>query len=292
MAGVPEEVLLDDEDPIEEAVRAIDLAFDRYARGILTATELVEAVVSQIGRAADEGPGVGVLGLVMDYARDGVRELAERPWERDRVLPAFFEERLDWEVVRPEVQARVDEMLNVLDLRLAFGDDGADLELEELCGHGWHTVRQLLLAHGTAERLVALAGRHQVVGALAAAVDPAKEGRLAHHRTHPKLYLAALDHLAHLAADPEDDWTAREARRALVRLVGFLEGAGQAAIRLPLHRLDRDDRIQLARHHDARLDALYGETSVVPLALGVVRDNELVRSTLMSAMDASRMPRA
>jgi hypothetical protein len=276
------------EDEYERAVSRIDGAFEGVSRGTSKGAMAVESIASAVETfATDAFSTAADLQLLVEYALELVRCVADLV--RDRALVDYVDQRLGFFFQRPALRAELRGLLESLAVRLEIGDHDAATEVEELCRHAGVSHRHLLATDGAGRSVLELAHRFELVEALAAAVRPTSPGRIGHHVYRHPSCLFALDCLAHLAADPGDAPYGDDARRTLVDLVDYLEIAGEAAIRLPLHLLSDSDRAALAQRHEHRLEVLHTDPVIVPLDVASLRDSEVIRTQLFQAMDASRM---
>lgn len=276
---------------LDQAADALDKVTDTVARRVRTGPEGVDAVgrvVAQFLAATPAEPDE--VELVLDYAREAVRTIAADPAVQDPVLVEYGEEVVGGVRAEPQLRAVFEIMLDRLDVAVRLGDVGSIEELVELCREGRRSHRHLLALQGAAEAIVHLAYELQLPEALAAATLPVAgaEARLGHHHWYRDVFFLALDLLAHLAADPEAEAGAR-ARSELVELVAYVDTAGEAAVRLPLHLLSDEDRARLLAIHESRVDLFSADPLQVPVHLSILRDNRVVRAALWQALDASRI---
>lgn len=274
---------------LEAAATKVDETMVHVQRGIVSGREAIDALWSTVEWALKELDEVGAVELLVEYVMEIGRSIAEHSTIRDRSLIPYLEDRIAFSAVRPRLDAELDEMLLFLELRLDGDDTSAEVELRDLCANGFNTHRHLLLTQHSIERVLMLAYRGQRIDALVAALHPASPARLAHHKHERTTFMLAFDLLAHLACDPAADGVGAEARRGLVDLVGFLDLAGEAAVRLPLHLLTTDELDRLSEQYEARIDLLCTDPIVLPASPEYHRDNELVRTAVWQGIDASRL---
>lgn len=276
---------------VEQAADALDKVVDTVARQVRTGTEGVDAVGRVVGQFLANAPAEpDEVELVLDYAEEAIRTIAADPAVQDPVLVEYGHEVVGGVRAEPELRARFEILVDRLDVAIRLGDAGSIEELVDLCREGRRSHRHLLAVPGAAEELVRLAHRLELPEALSAATlpVPGAEARLGHQQWSREVFFLALDLLAHLAADPESDGGAR-ARRELVELVAYVDTAGEAAVRLPLHLLADDDRARLLAIHESRVDLFSADPLQVPVHLSILRDNRVVRAALWQALDASRI---
>ncbi|QXC63036.1 hypothetical protein KSP35_09770 [Aquihabitans sp. G128] len=280
-------------DVLDQAAAAIDQVVDTVHADVRTGAEGIDAigrVVAEFLATVPAEPDEVV--LLLDYALEGARSIAEHPLVNDPVLVEYAEEVLGGVRAQPHLQAHLDLLLDRIDVAVRLGDPGSATELVELCRSGRRSHRHLVVLDGAAERIIRLAYRLGRADALAAAILPGPDGpaALAHHYWCRPQFDLALDLLAHLAADPDPgSASAAEAREHLLELVGFVETAGEAAVRLPLHLLSDDDRARLLDVHEARVSLFTADPLQVPVHLSILRDNRVVRAALWQALDASQI---
>lgn len=271
---------------LESAAARIDRIIDSHRRGIVTTSETLRSIEGTVmlflhfsATPPDEAS------LLADYAREAVATVAERPEVRDPVLVDYFDDWLEGERLAKQWLNELERLLERIEGDVMRGHHEAFDELRELCRHGFDTHRALFRLHRSVEMTLRTAHRLGVADALRDAVSPEhqRSGQIAGREQWPDLFVLAFNLLAHLAADPE---RGASARSALLDLADFIETAGEAVIRLPLHLLDDDDRQRLVEIHERRVDLFAGDTMSAPLGLALLRDNRVVRSTLWQAFDA------
>ncbi|CAN5435932.1 hypothetical protein BH10ACT1_BH10ACT1_23010 [soil metagenome] len=278
-------------DVLDQAAGAIDQVVDTAQREVRTGSEAVDAIGRVVAEFLANVPAEpDEVELLLAYAREGARTIAEHPSIHDPVLVEYADEVLGGVRIQPHLQAHLDLLLDRLDVAIRLGDPGSADELRDLCRQGRRSHRHLLILEEAAERVIRLAYRLDRPDALAAAITPGPDGpaALAHHYWCRPQFDLALDLLAHLAADPESA-SGPLAREHLLELVGFVETAGEAAVRLPLHLLSDTDRARLLDAHEARVSLLTADPLQVPVHLSILRDNRVVRSALWQALDASQI---
>jgi len=278
-------------DALEQAAVAIDQVVDTVGRGIRTGPEAVDAIGRVVGEYLANVPAEpDEVELLLDYATGGAHQVAEDPQVHDPVLVEYASEVLGSVRIEPHLRAHLDLLLDRLDVAIRLGDPGSVDELVDLCRRGRRSHRHLLVLDGAAEQVIRLAYRLGRADALGAATTPGPEAptALAHHYWCRPQFDLALDLLAHLAADPESA-SGVQAREHLLELVGFVETAGEAAVRLPLHLLSDEDRARLLDVHEARVSLFTADPLQVPVHLSILRDNRVVRAALWQALDASQI---
>ena len=274
---------------LDEALEAIDKAVDGVRKQSLTPLEAIHGVATHTAwfvhlsiSSPDEDE------FVLEYASEAAYRIATLV--RDPVLVEFFDDQLESLRLGPELQAALDNELEDLESAIVAGDLDAAARLHELCQCGWSTNRVLLSVVGSAMSVLRTAYRVRLVDALHDAVSPrfAASGQIAHPLESPDAYRFALNALAHLATDPEAP-SAAAARSALIDLVGHVDTAGDAAVRLPLHLLTSDDREVLLAAHEARASLFEHDPVFVPVGLEMLRANRVVRAALWQAHDAQHL---
>lgn len=273
-------------DHYDASIAALDRLMAQYRSGRLTAHETAERLLGTIeGYFAGEDPRDDT-DRFLAHALARIDELGVDPVDGDRSLSVLLRRRVEWRLDEPARRMRFDLLVADLDQRLAADDPDAAVELVDLCRSGLRSHQALFRVGDWALEVVALAHRHRRVDALVAVADPVHADRLGHpRRAGGRVLVSALDALAHLAAEP-DAPTAAEARRGLLDLARSVELCGEAAVRLPVHLLDRDARAVLvelvARRHE-----LTGDDPALDLPL--VRDTRIVEGVAWLANDASRL---
>ncbi|NLA36441.1 MAG: hypothetical protein GX868_12275 [Actinobacteria bacterium] len=274
---------------LDEAAAAIDDAVHAVRRGTFVALEAINAIASHTAwfihlsiSTPDEDD------LLLDYAHDSAVELAELV--RDPVLVEFFEDQLESLRLGPELQAALENELEALESAIVAGDLEAAARLHELCQCGWRTNRVMLSVVGGPLLVLRTAARVRHVDALRDAVSPryAARGQIAHPLESPDAYRFALNALAHLATEFESP-RGDDARAALLDLVGHVDTAGDAAVRLPLHLLSGDDLELLVAAHEDRASLFENDPVFVPVGLEMLRANRVVRAALWQAHDAQHL---
>lgn len=264
--------------------------------------ELVEGCLLQVLDAGDFNRGV--VDVVLDYLdkedpRDDVRVLVDYCVEwahelggmflfQDRLLGDQVREQLGWCLERQLHRIRFDDLLSRLHHGLRAGDDDVRTELVDLCASGASTHPRLFSATGWGSELLRLAYDHAQARALDAALRPVHRGRLAgRRRDDGAAYWLALAYLGHLAHDPVQGDAARIARGALVELTGFPEIGADAAVRIPPHLLDEDERaelVEVVRRRDEQ-EALWSANGFD--CRESRRATELIRTVIWQAADCA-----
>ncbi|MCU1356360.1 MAG: hypothetical protein JWM89_1778 [Acidimicrobiales bacterium] len=281
----------DGPDMLEQAAEEIDTVVGHVADGIRTGVEGVDAVGRIVAQYLGCVPAEPVeVELLLDYALEAAASISADPLVQDPVLVDYAAEVVGGVRAEPQLRAHFSMLIDRLDVAVRLGDAGSVDELVELCREGRRSHRHLLGLAEAAEDLLHLAHRLELPEALAAAARPAPgaEARLGHHHWSREQFVLALDLLAHLAADPYSDAGVR-ARAELVELVAFVETAGEAAVRLPVHLLTEEERTRLLSIHESRVDLFVADPLQVPVHLAILRDNRVVRAALWQALDASRI---
>lgn len=277
-----------DELSLDIVVKMVDMARDRMDEGVLTPVEAVEQINSRLGLFIRFGAVDGTdLELVIEYARVCVTEIANHPDVMDPVLVEHFEQWVTEAPLARELEIKLDALLERVEVAAAAGDEDTLHELVELCRHGRRDQQILLRLAGTAERILREAHRLGVAEALVGAVSPrfGYDGQIACIYDTERSQLA-LNLLAHLAADP---WRGAAARAGLLELTGYVETAGEAAIRLPMHLLDDADRARLVELYEQRVEVFNSDELAIPHGLATLRDSRVIRTALWQAHDARHM---
>ena len=230
----------------EQAVRSVEsLVLECQHQG-LGGGEFTGAVVDVfLDYLRQEDPRDDV-DLLVEYCVGWARELSTLRLFADRTMPADMERHLGWCLDRQVYRLEFDDLMRGLEHGLRTGDDDARSLLVDLCREGVRTHARLFAPVGWGLEVLVLAYEHQQSRALDAALRPTSSARLAgRRRDRGKAYPAALSFLGHLACDPVRLDAARIARDALCDLVDYDEIGADAAVRLPPHLLDRDQRNRL-----------------------------------------------
>lgn len=271
--------------------RRLDEGVANVHRGVLTTVEgtawladmAVEAVCTVLVDTEEAC-------LAVDYARRAVLEVASLGGRPDRALMSYFEQLLDHGIERGTLLERLRLEVADLEARYEHGDAAAALELEDLCRRGFGSNGLTFSVAGAPMVVLAAAHRQCLPMAVLASCHPGNRGlgQLAPHDGPVDLFVGALNFLAHMAADPTCP-AGVEARAGLLDLVGWMETAGEAAIRLPVHLLDEAQRRTLLGLYEARADLFGDDAVVVPLPLGVIRDSHVIENAVWQAFDAAHV---
>lgn len=275
----------------ERAVTTVEEAVDACRGQVLSASQYGWTTVDALLEYLDEEDPRDDIELFISYAVDWADALGEVSLFADQTLAAVTERRLRWCLERQSLRFRFDKLLVDLDRGLRKSDHTAVERIASLCANG-SSHRMFRPLHWGGE-LIDLAARHRLTGALFEALRPSAPARLAHwDRDEGRTYLRALDHLAHLAADPVDsDGTAEAARDRLVDLGRFFSTAADAAIRLPVHLVTEAQFDRLLGHYETRA-AYYGQRADDEAAAPseqTERDTAVFRGVLFQIKDADRM---
>jgi hypothetical protein len=284
MAG---EATVPGHDQLEALAAMADRLEGQACAQVVTGAEAVWQMAELLGPLRSlAGIDPDDLALGVEYLRGCVERVATSPAVFDAVLVEWFDELIAGQRSGIARRDAGDSLLARLELAALDGDVG---ELVEVCARGWRRHGWLVGDDGRPAEILRLAHRVGAVGALRAAVHPQSgPARLAPADRQRPLALLALDLLAHLAADV-DSGDGLGARAALLDLVGTWELAGEAAVRLPLHLLDDDERARLLDAHEARLQLLEADPVMSPMPIGMLRDSRIVRNALWQAFDASHL---
>jgi hypothetical protein len=255
---------------------------------VLGAGEFSRSVVDVVLEYLDhEDPRDEVMVLV-DYCVDWAREVGGLGLFQDRTLADDLEQQLVWCLERQLHRLQFDELMCTVGDGLRAGDEDARTTLVDLCANGVHSHPRLFSPTGWGSEVLRLAYDHAQSRALDAALRPHHRGRLAgRHRDRGAAYWLALAYLGHLAADPVQEDAACIARSALVELSGHAQIGADAAVRLPPHLLDADERAELLDVVQRREDI---ERTWGGHGFDMQRDRretELMRTVLWQAADCS-----
>ena len=234
----------------------------------------------------DEDPRDDLPALV-DYIVDWAGELSSLEMFADRVLVETVEQHLRWCLDRSELEVHLSRLLSELrdDLTAQFPDT---TRLVELCARGVETNELMFSPVGAGTKVVELAYEFEVVEALDAALRPSNpNGLAAPYRDHGNTFTVAIDALAHIASNPREQ-PGRQARQSLVELAGFVELGAWAALRLPVHLLDAEQRTELLRGYERRQELVVDKT-LLPNDESTLRELEVIRSAVWQATDAQSL---
>lgn len=272
-----------------ETIEAVDALVAQCREDSLTPDQFTMQITDVFyDYLIDEDPRDDVVGLV-DYCVQQATEVCELTLFADRVLPQRLDHQLRWILEQQGDGGTLNNLVRGLRARLAEGDEVAKLELVELCQHGYETHQGMFSAVDSEREVLDLAHEYRVVAALDAAVRPVAPGRLASEDKSRGMALPrTLDLLAHLASDPRHP-SGTLARDSLVGLCAYAETAGLAAVRLPVHLLSDDQRLQLLAIYEEHEAALGPEVVRIFIPEQQLRDREILRSALWQANDALRM---
>jgi len=271
---------------LESSAEAIDRTVTRLRQGVLTPTEavaLIKGTASLYLRFA--AVPVDDVDFVIQYARCAVEELALSRQVMDPVLVEAFDDWLAGDHLVGELQARLDALIEPLKAEALDGSPFGRSEIADLCRSGRHTQRTLLRLTTAAGRILRAAFDVGCTEGLRDAVSPRyhDRGQVGRHDYDTDEFVLSLNLLARLAADPE---SGAGARSALIDLADFVEVAGSAVVRLPMHLLDDDDRSRLLEIHERRAALFSNDPMILPLSIELLRDNRLVRGAVWQAFDA------
>lgn len=274
---------------VDAAAASVDLVLDRHRRGILTDLEAVGAVIETVREFVRWSLDFGDADLIFDYGRHAVECLASCGGTLvEPVLVDLYDEQVDSGATTDELQARLSILLESTEREAAKGSMWALDTIGEMCRSGHRTHRLLLMLTTAAEEILDVAYRVRHADALHDAVSPrfGDAGQIAHPVRNRRAFRVAMDSLAHLAADPR---RGTAARAALLDLADYVETAGEAVVRLPLHLLDDSDRARLLEVHERRVALFTDQPIIVPLGLNLLRDNRVVENALWQAYDARHL---
>jgi len=266
----------------------IDDAYTRFRRGQSTPLEAVDAIqsvtlllVRMTTTPADE------VAVVIEYARDAVERIAACPLDPDPVLVDYFDAWMRNAHLQDDLDCRLQDLVEGIEGRIADREPGAIEELRDLCRRGRWTHWALFGLRAATPAVLHAAHRAGVPEALGDAVSPEHDAdaQIASRRDNREGFVLALDLLAHLAAHPTEG---ADARSVLLDLARFVETAGEAVTRLPMHLLDEGERRRLLEVHERRVDLFDGEPLFIP-SLAMLRDDRVIRGAVWQAFDAARI---
>lgn len=270
-----------------DAINRVDKAVDQCRNQALTTTDFRREVVdTMLEYLRDEDPRDDLPALV-DYIVDWAGELSSLEMFADRVLVETVEQHLRWCLDRSELEVHLSRLLSELrdDLTAQFPDT---TRLVELCARGVETNELMFSPVGAGTKVVELAYEFEVVEALDAALRPSNpNGLAAPYRDHGNTFTVAIDALAHIASNPREQ-PGRQARQSLVELAGFVELGAWAALRLPVHLLDAEQRTELLRGYERRQELVVDKT-LLPNDESTLRELEVIRSAVWQATDAQSL---
>ena len=281
----PTRVLAD----VDEAATEIDKVARLFEQGVLTPIEALDKLGDLVQCFLSWTPAVTAdIDLLIDYARMAAAEVADAPGVHDAVLVELFEEWLTAMPPTDLIRAQLQILVEPLEIAASRGDHLAVDALVEMCRTGTNTHRFVMSLRDARREVLRTAHRIGSAEALRVAVSPrhARDGQIANRKDDPDTYSMAMDLLAHLAADATEG---SAARAALLELADFVETAGEAAIRLPLHLLDGNDRARLLSIHEARVELFTSDPVQLPVGLDVLRNNRVVRTAVWQAFDAKHL---
>jgi hypothetical protein len=226
--------------------------------------------------------------LLARYCIECARDVSGLGLLADRMLPGEVERRLEWCLEHPVQRLDFNRMLDRLRSSLSDHDGDASIELVDLCRRGVDLHPRFFSRSGWGAEVVRLAHEFGVITAIEAALTPSSGERLASpERDDGVTYRLALDLLAQTAADI--DVSARRSTAAcdaLVRLTGHLIIAGDAAVRLPVHRLSDNQVDDLHESFERRCDVQLELAAVGHLLeRGTRADTEIIRGVLWLVAD-------
>ena len=275
----------------ERAVGAVEEAVDLCRGQELSAEQFGWRTVDTFLAYLDEEDPRDDVESFIAYAVEWAEVLGDVSLFADQALAGIIERRLRWCLQRQGLRFKLDELLHDLDRGLCRGDGEQVARLASLCANG-ASLRIFRAMHWGRE-VIDLAARHRLPGALYEALHPGAPGRLAHWRRDGGLtYLAALDHLGHLAADPIDrDGAADAARGRLVDLTRYIATAGDAAIRLPVHLVSDQQTAWLLDFYEQRCEAMKPRSDDDAYEPGdmSMRETAVIRTVLFQINDAARL---
>lgn len=238
----------------DACVSSIDEAMGKWYEAALAgyeATNVIEDAISgYLLEVADPRDDVR---LLCAYALERAGEIASS-LRGDRLAVEHLRRRIAHSIDAPALIVELDMRLAVLRGRLDSGDTSARADLADLCAHGRRADAATMICADATEMVLRCAFDTRDARALSAAVHPklSDRGQLG-ARPHALARRLAFDLLAALAADLDHG---RPAIDELLDLVGYVDTAREAAVRLPVHLLTRPDCDRLLTsvdHHEQRL---------------------------------------
>lgn len=276
---------------IETCADEIDKAIKIWRQGINTPFMTAGIVLNGLKKivTSPDCPR-GDADILIDYAIAQVEAMALSPGVLDRALLDWFLRELGLLADEREFDLDLELLVIHLDSLLSEGDHAARGELTALCSNGRRSKPRMFSSVDRNNRILDLAHRYHVVDALAEATNGRNDpGQLAGAEFNRRGYLHGLDLLAHLAQDPRGDISAA-ARAALIDLCDWPRFAGDAAVRLPIHRLTRDELSRLVDIVEQRTDLFEGRDAVmVPLSHETLQETIVIKTVVFQAMDATRL---
>ena len=280
--------------PFLEAIDRVDAIVDRCRQQTSTTSdfrrEVVDIVLDYLSK---EDPRDDINELV-DYIVDWAGELGSLEMFGDRVLVSTVEEHLRWCLDRSEIDYHLEKLLIELEAGLTNGDPETIQRLVSLCRDGVDDHELLFSPVGAGAKIVELAHKYEVVEALSVSLRPNYSGRLAApYRDNGRTFRFAFDALGHIAAQPDDGQAmfsspSVAARDALIELAAFVEVGAWAALRLPVHMLDADQRADMLKAYDQRQELVKTRT-LMPNDEATLRELEVIRTALWQAADADTL---
>lgn len=272
----------------DECVEQIDRSCQQFQRGIILPGEFQLKLGEAIGEYIGDDDPRDDLDLLVAYAQSMLEPIASDPVGGDRAVFDVFDRLVRRLLHGPTSEATLSELLESIERRHRDGDPDAISDLGALCRSGRVDHPRLFMF---AECACAVLHRSYALGAVDALVDAvhprsAKSGQLGTPGAFGGVTRAlSLDLLASLATN--DTASGAAAVDALVELAGFLDVAGAALVRLPVHRLSMAHRGRLSGYLVGYEDLLVRDPILVPVT-GMERLPDVVRSILWLANDAAR----
>ena len=271
---------------LEKVAQRLEQAVVAHDLGQITTEELLRRAASHVEQVALAVKDRVANEVAYDYARLLISEIAVN--YRDYLLPEVFDALMAESSTARRARAAFENYVADLDHRLLNGErQKAIVELIEVCRSGNYTHRLAVAQSGVASLVLRLAHDRVVPEALVEAVSPRwyDHSRLTDAIRTPQTWRLAWDLLAHLAAEPGTDAGA-SARDGLVRLCDFLDTAGEASVRLPVHLLNSRQRSELLTAHERRVELLADGQFRQTVSLREMRDDRVFRSVVWQVFDA------
>jgi hypothetical protein len=279
----------DEPTPYEACVAELDRRAKELGRRIITHAEYEAKAYAALSEYFTDDRPEDDVALLLQYARLPIARLQDDPLDGDRAALDVFDRQLQGLLHYPATRISLGEQLDDIGRRIALGDGDAVDELRTLCRDGWREQPHVFMFRSNVETALRTAADLGVVDALVDAVSPSATmpGQLGGHDVFGGFgRRLTFDLLAVLAVVA--DATGDAAVQALVDLCGFLDTAGPAAVRLPVHRLSHEQRTTLHGHLESVAELLGRDPFLTPTH-DTDRIVHVLRSVLWLANDAANL---
>lgn len=273
----------------DSCVGSLDKVARRLRRRDISPAQYEAAALHALSAYLDEDRPDDDLDLLLQYARLPIEEHGGDLLDGDRTAVESFDRQLRALLHMPVSRIDLQERLEDIGGRIASGDGSGVDDLRTLCGNGWRDHPHLFMFRDNIFDALRTAFEYGVVDALVDAIDPTRPdpGPLASPAVFDgSAHAYAFDLLGTLAT--HGDEIGGQAVDGLVRLTGHLETAAQAAVRLPVWRLDPGQRATLLDHLEAIVELVEIDPFLLPTA-DAPRVPHILRSVLWLANDASHL---